>query len=88
MNGYGSHTFGLWNVKGERFWVKWHLKTNQGVEGLSDAAAATLAPHGAQQDLVDAINQGNYPSWTVKLQVVSEAAAQRFAFNPSDLTKV
>lgn len=88
MNGYGSHTLGFWNADGERFWVKWHLKTDQGIQCVSDAEAATLPPHGAQQDLVDAIDRGEFPSWTVKLQILTEEAARNFPYNPFDLTKV
>lgn len=88
MNGYGSHTLGFWNAGGERFWVKWHLKTDQGIQCVTDDEAATLPPHGAQQDLVDAIERGDYPSWTVKLQILTEEAARNFPHNPFDLTKV
>lgn len=87
-NGYGSHTFSLWNNNGERFWVKWHFKTDQGVETLTNDEAATMDPAGAQKDLVEAIDQGNFPSWTVKVQIMSEADAKDFPVNPFDLTKV
>jgi len=36
MHGFGSHTLSLWNAKGERFWVKWHFKSDQGVRCLID----------------------------------------------------
>ena len=88
MNGYGSHTLGMWNADGDRFWVKWHFKTDQGIECVTNEEAATLPPHGAQQDLVEAIDRGDFPSWTVKLQVLSEDAARSFPLNPFDLTKV
>jgi catalase len=88
MHGFGSHTLGLWNANGERFWVKWHLKTDQGIECVSDDEAANLPAHGAQQDLVEAIEQGDFPSWTVKLQILTEEDARKFPCNPFDLTKV
>jgi len=88
VNGYGSHTFGFWNEKGDRYWVKWHFKTDQGIRCLTDDEAATLPPHGAQRDLVEAIDRGDYPSWTVKVQIMSEDQARSFPFNPFDLTKV
>jgi catalase len=88
MNGYGSHTLGFWNDKGERYWVKWHLKTNQGIEFVTNEEAGTLAPHGAQQDLVEAIDRGEFPRWSVKLQIITEDQAKDFAVNPFDLTKV
>jgi len=88
MHGFGSHTLGFWNAASERFWVKWHLKTDQGIQCVSDDEAATLPPYGAQQDLVEAIERGDYPSWTVQLQILTEEAARSFPLNPFDLTKV
>lgn len=88
MNGYGSHTLSFWNKDGERFWVKWHLKTDQGVKTLTEEEASTLPSHGAQEDLVNSINNGDYPSWTVKVQIMPEADAETYAINPFDLTKV
>lgn len=88
MNGYGSHTFSFWTEGGKRFWIKWHFKTDQGVETLSEAGASRLPPHGAQQDLVDAIDRGDFPSWTVKVQILTEDQARDFPVNPFDLTKV
>ena len=88
MHGFGSHTLSFWNEMGERVWVKWHLKSNQGIQTLSAEDAAQKPAHGAQQDLVEAIDKGDFPSWTVKLQVMSEAQAKDFAINPFDLTKV
>ncbi|MGI9328837.1 MAG: catalase [Pseudomonadales bacterium] len=88
MNGYGSHTFSFYTREGSRHWMKWHFKTDQGVQCLGNEEASILAPHGAQQDLVEAIAQGEYPSWTVMVQILSEAQASRFPLNPFDLTKV
>lgn len=88
MHGFSSHTLSLWNDKGERVWVKWHFKTNQGVKNLSNEEAAKMPPHGAQQDLVDAINRGDYPSWAVKVQIMTEAQARDYHINPFDLTKI
>jgi catalase len=87
MNGYASHTLSLWNGSG-RTWVKWHFKTDQGVRNLTDAAAAGRPPHGAQEDLVNAIDAGEFPSWTVKIQVMTESQAKEASFNPFDVTKV
>lgn len=68
LNGYGSHTLSLYNAKGERVWVKWHFKTNQGIANLSGEEAARQAPFAAQQDLVSSIDNGDFPSWTVKIK--------------------
>lgn len=88
MNGYGSHTFSFWNQAGERVWIKWHFKTDQGVEWVSNDDASSHSPHGAQQDLVESIDAGEFPSWTVKIQVMTEQEAKNFPINPFDLTKV
>jgi catalase len=88
MNGYASHTLSLWNAKGVRTWVKWHFKTDQGIQTLTNEEAAAKPPFGAQEDLVAAIDGGNSPSWTVKIQVMTEGAAQSARFDPFDVTKV
>ncbi len=88
MHGFSSHTFSFWNAKGERFWFKWHFKTDQGIRNLSPEEAAAMPPFGAQQDLVETIDRGDYPSWTAKVQIMTEAQAREYHINPFDLTKI
>ncbi len=91
MNGYGSHTFSLINANNERFWVKFHLKTQQGIECLTDAEAEAVigkCRESNQRDLFESIEKGDFPKWDMKIQVIPEAAAADFPFNPFDLTKV
>lgn len=88
MHGFGSHTFSFWNDKGERYWFKWHFKSNQGIKNLTNEQAVTASTFGAQQDLVDAIDQGDFPSWTAKVQIMTEAEAKDYSINPFDLTKI
>lgn len=91
MDGFGSHTFSLWNANGERYWVKWHLKTQQGIACLSAEEAAEIAgraPDHHRQDLYAAIERGDYPRWTVMVQIMPEQDAERYPVNPFDLTKV
>ncbi|HMC16324.1 MAG TPA: catalase [Albitalea sp.] len=95
MDGFGSHTYSLINAAGERVWVKWHLKTRQGIKNLLPQDAALLAgsdPDHAQRDLFDAIARGDFPAWNVFIQVMTEAEAvaweARTGWNPFDLTKV
>jgi catalase len=91
MDGFGSHTLSLWNKNGERFYVKWHFKTEQGIECLSaDAAAALTAndPDHAQRDLVDSITNKDFPRWRVCLQIMPEKEADTYKTHPFDLTKV
>ncbi len=92
MNGYGSHTFQWVNEEGERHWVKFHFKADQGIRNLSDdAEAAAIAggnPQAFQQDLRQAIERGDYPSWTLHVQLMPELDAETYAIDPFDLTKV
>ena len=91
MNGYGSHTYSLINAEGERVWVKFHLKTQQGIKCLSDAEAEALVGkdrESHQRDLLESIEKGDFPKWNVKIQVMTEEQAKSFAYNPFDLTKV
>lgn len=88
MHGFGSHTLSFWNSKGERFWVKWHLKTEQGIKTVRSEDAGSMPAFGAQKDLVDAIDRGDYPKWSVELQILSEEQAKTLSVNPFDLTKV
>lgn len=95
MDGFGSHTFSLINAAGERVWVKWHLKTQQGIKNLPAAEAVRLAgsdPDYAQRDLFDAIARGDFPRWNVFIQVMTDeqrlAWEQRTGWDAFDLTKV
>lgn len=95
MDGFGSHTYSLVDAAGERVWVKWHLKTQQGIRNLMADEAVRLAgtdPDHAQRDLFDAIARGDFPRWNVFIQVMTDADAtafeQRTGWNPFDLTKV
>jgi catalase len=91
QNGYGSHTY-LWeNAGGEKFWVKYHFKTDQGIDFLTQADADVLAGQDGDyhiRDLWTAINDGDHPSWTAYVQVMPYAEAADYRFNPFDLTKV
>lgn len=91
MNGYGSHTFMWINAGGERFWIKYHFKTDQGVENFTDDEAGAMAaedPDFHRADLWNAIRDGDAPSWTLEVQVMAYEDATSYRFNPFDLTKV
>lgn len=91
MNGYGSHTYSVWNEKGVRHWVKFHFKTQQGHKHLTNAAAAEVVGQSRetyQEDLYGSIANGDFPKWDFYIQVMPEADADKCAFNPFDLTKV
>jgi len=91
MNGYGSHTFTLCNKNGERIYCKFHLKTDQGIKNLSAEDAGKLAgsdPDYAIRDLYNSIASKDFPSWSFYIQVMTKVQAEKFKFNPFDLTKV
>ena len=91
MNGYGSHTFSFLNAANERSWVKFHFKTAQGIQNLTDAEAEAIVGkdrESNQRDLFDSIENGDFPKWNLKIQIMPEADAKNYRFNPFDLTKV
>ena len=90
MNGYGSHTYMWINADGEKFWVKYHFHTEQGMAFFTNAEAATMSGQDAdfhRRDLFDAIARGEHPSWIMSVQVMPYAEAKQYRFNPFDLTK-
>ncbi|KAK5828943.1 catalase [Linnemannia elongata] len=91
MDGFSSHTLKLVNAQGEAHLVKWHFKTDQGIKNWSAEEAAELDktnPDSATEDLFNAIDKGEFPSWTVYLQVMKEADAAHYKWNVFDVTKV
>ena len=91
MNGYGSHTYSLINADGERFWVKFHFKTQQGHKHYTNDEARGVIGESRetyQEELFGTIDRGEFPKWTLKIQVMAEKDAEACAFNPFDLTKV
>lgn len=91
MHGFGSHTFSFLNAKNERSWVKFHFITQQGIKNITDAEAAELVGkdrESNQRDLVNAIEKGDFPKWSMKIQIMPEADAKDYRINPFDLTKV
>jgi catalase len=91
MDGFSSHTYMWVNAQGDRFWVRYHFKTNQGIQFLTQADADRLAGTDGdyhRRDLWSAIERGDYPSWTLKMQIMPFEDAKTYRFNPFDLTKV
>jgi catalase len=91
MDGFSSHTYMWVNRAGERFWVRYHFKTNQGIEFFTQDEADQMAAIDTdyhRRDLWEAIERGDYPSWSLKMQVMPFEEAKRYRFNPFDLTKV
>jgi len=91
MNGYGSHTYKWYNNKGDYYWVKYHFKTDQGIQNLTRDEAEKLKgtdPDHATRDLYESIKKGDYPSWTLQVQIMSPEEAEDYRFDPFDVTKV
>ncbi|GAB2495621.1 catalase [Nocardiopsis aegyptia] len=91
MDGFGSHTYMWVNAEGRRVWVKYHFLTDQGNDFLPQAEADLLAGQDAdfyRRDLSTAIERGDHPSWTLKVQIMPAEDAADYRFNPFDLTKV
>ncbi len=91
MHGFGSHTFSMYNAKNERVWVKFHLKTQQGIKNLTDEEATKIigmCRESHQRDLFGAIEKKQFPKWTMYIQVMTEEKARKLPYNPFDLTRV
>ena len=91
MHGFGSHTYSFTNADSERFWVKFHFVSQQGIESLTDAQAQILVGHDREshgRDLFAAIEKGDFPKWKLFIQVMPELEAETYRIHPFDLTKV
>lgn len=91
MHGFGSHTYSMYNDAGERVWVKFHFRTEQGIENYqADEAEQVVAKdrESSQRDLFNAIEDGNFPKWKMYIQVMTEEQARNHKDNPFDITKV
>lgn len=91
INGYSSHTYSFINAADERFWIKFHFKTMQGIKTWTNAEGAEIIStdrESSQRDLFEAIERGEYPKWRVNVQIMPEEEAETYHLNPFDLTKV
>jgi catalase len=91
MHGFGSHTFSFINAKNERYWCKFHFRTQQGIKNLTDAEAEAVigkCRESNQRDLYYSIENGEFPRWTMFIQIMTEEEATKLPYNPFDLTKV
>src|SRR5690606_9405555 len=91
MHGFGSHTYSFWNNQGERFWVKFHFRTQQGIRNLTDAEAADIIGNDReshQRDLFEAIERGDFPKGKLYIQIMPETDAEQLPYHPFDLIKL
>ena len=91
MHFYGEHTYSMYNDKNERVWVKFHFRTQQGIKNLTDSEAAAICASDREssgRDLFEAIQRGDFPKWTMYIQVMTEQQARDHYENPFDITKI
>ncbi|MCY7374350.1 MAG: catalase [Pyrinomonadaceae bacterium] len=91
MHGFGSHTYSFINAENERFWVKFHFRSMQGIENYTNEEGSALIGddrESHQRDLFDSIEASNFPKWKFYIQIMNEEDADKQEFNPFDLTKV
>lgn len=91
MNGYSSHTFMWYNAQDEHFWVKLHFKTEQGIQNYTGEEADRMRgvdPDSATRDLSEAIKRGEYPAWRLEVQIMTPEQAEKYQYDPFDITKV
>ena len=90
MHGFSSHAYSFINAKNERFWVKFHFRSQQGIQNLTDQESEKVVAkdrESHQRDLYEAIEKGNYPKWKLYVQIMTEAKTKAMKNNPFDLTK-
>jgi catalase len=91
MHGYASSTY-LWeNAAGEKFWVKYHFKTEQGIQNMTDAESKAMRAEDLdchRRDLWKSVARKDYPSWRLEMQIMPFEDAATYRFNPFDITKV
>lgn len=91
MHGFGSHTFSFINADNERYWVKFHFATQQGIKNLTDAEAEAIVGkcrESHQRDLYESIEKKDFPRWTMAVQIMPETDAEKVPYHPFDLTKI
>jgi catalase len=91
MHGFSSHTYSFLNAENKRFWVKFTMKTQQGIQNLTDQEAETLVGkdrESNQRDLFESIEKGDFPRWTMYVQIMNEQDANTYHIHPFDVTKV
>lgn len=91
MHVFGEHTFSFYNEKNERVWCKFHLLTQQGIKNLTDEEAEKIAGEDREyhgKDLYESIEKGDFPKWTLCIQIMTEDQAKVHYENPFDITKI
>lgn len=92
MHGYYGHTIKLVNKAGEWVYAQLHMISQQGTKYLTQEEAATKSPDHSQKDLFFAIENGDFPKWSMELQTCTPKQAEEMwekqGINIFDLTHV
>ena len=90
MDGFGVNTYKMVNAAGEAVLVKYHWRTQQGVESLTQAQANAIQATelgSASKDIFEAIERGEHPRWELNVQIMSDDDHPELDFDPLDDTK-
>lgn len=91
MHGFSSHAYSFINQANERVWVKFHFRSQQGIQNFTDMEAEKVVGKDREssgRDLYEAIEKGEFPKWKMYVQIMTEEQANQLDYNPFDLTKV
>jgi catalase len=81
MNGWSGHTYRLIQADGSWVYAKVAVVSDQGIKNHTNAEATELGgsnPDFLTQDLFNAIESGDYPSWTVNFQTMTAKQAEKY----------
>jgi len=91
MEGFGVHTFRLVDASGHSTYVKFHWKPSLGMQSVTWDEAMKINgadPDFHRRDLWNAIQAGDYPEWTLGVQLFDDEFADQFDFDILDATKL
>lgn len=91
MDGNGVHAYKFVNSKGEVTYVKFHWKSLQGQKNLDPKQVEQVQGKDyahMTNDLVTAINKGDFPKWDLYIQTLKPEQLANFDFDPLDATKI
>ncbi|WP_305058743.1 catalase [Actinomycetospora soli] len=90
MQGFGVNTYKWLDEQGDSVLVKYHWIPSQGVRSMTEADAANIQAtelgH-ATRDLYEAIENGEFPEWELRVQMMPDGEHPELDFDPLDDTK-
>ncbi|KAF2818349.1 CAT1 catalase [Ophiobolus disseminans] len=92
MHGYIGHTHKLVNKNGDWVYMQLHFKSKQGTDFITQEDSFNYGPDYSTKDLFTSIENGDFPSWDVKVQTMTAKEAEdlweKQGINVFDLTHV